>query len=205
MLKDWKTYFSLTLGAAAGVVIFLALVTFLVGDPLSDWFSSAHGVFVAEKEKELSFEQKLQLYELVRSGVIVTADGLLSHITSLYGNIIQALIGLFVIFGVLSFFGLRWHSKQLMEEAVTNSVANTVSNYTSSLVFDGLLTVKVQHIASTEIEDLETRISVVGELDERVSILEGLISNQDDSDQAMEKASQDEMINNVAEDQLDKE
>lgn len=203
-MKDWKAYCSLAIGAALGVVIFLGLVGFIVGDPLSDWFVSAHAVFVGEKEKELSFEQKLQLYELVRSGVVVSADGLLSHITALYGNIIQALIGLFVIFGFLSFFGLRWHSRQFLEDAVGTSVASTVGTYTGSLAFDGLLTTKIQHIASTEIEDLEGRISVVGELDERVSVLEDIISTRDKGDQTMENSSENVTGSNIVDDQSDK-
>lgn len=185
---DWKFYFCVCGGTAAGVFLFLVGAVLFVGDPLGDWFMSAHAILVGEKQKELSVAGKAMLYYLSSSGVVISTDELMSQITTFYGNLIQTLVEIFFVFGFISFFILRWQSRQIMEDAVAAAVQSGLSNYTGSLHFDGVVTAKVQNVASTELEDLEGRISVIGVLDERVSVLEESISSSDDADKTLSAA-----------------
>jgi hypothetical protein len=182
---DWKLYLSILLGAAVGVFAFLIAAVLVLGDPAGDWFISAHAVLVGEKQRDLSLDDQARLYHYMIEGVIVPTDGLISQIANFYGSIIQVLIGLFFVFGLVSFFVLRWHSKQFLDEAVGNAVETALKNHTNSINFDNMITLKVQNVASTEIEGLEQSISAVGDFDDRLSVVEDFISNSDHSEESL--------------------
>ncbi|MBY5619956.1 hypothetical protein [Rhizobium leguminosarum] len=79
---------------------------------------SAHGIFSADKQKDLSEQDNIEIYRLLSRGLIVSSDGIISNITNLYGNMIQVLIGLLAAATVLGFFAVRWQSVQSAQEYV---------------------------------------------------------------------------------------
>lgn len=186
---DWKFYLSILLGAAIGVFAFLVAIVVFIGDPAGDWFMSAHAVLVTEKLKDLSLDDQGRLYHYMTEGIVIPTDGLISQIANFYGNIIQVLIGLFFVFGFVSFLVLKWHSKQFMEEAVGNAVELALRGHTNSISFDNMITLKVQNVASTEIEGLEQSIAAIGDFEDRLSIVEEFISSEDHSEKSLAEAS----------------
>ncbi len=180
--QSWLFLPACIVGSAIGTFLFFLAGTLFLGDPAGDWFMSAHAVFVSEKAKDLTFEQEFQLQNFVRNGIVITTDGLLSQITDFYGSIIQTLIGMFFVFGLISFFLLRWHSKREIENTISIAVEDAFGKYTKTIDYDNLLNIKIQSLLSVELENLDERITIVGLLDERVSGLEDFISKKDTVD-----------------------
>ena len=79
---------------------------------------SAHGIFSADKQKELTEQDNIEIYRLLSRGLIVSSDGIISNLTDLYGNMIQVLIGMLAAATVLAFFAVRWQSVQSAQEYV---------------------------------------------------------------------------------------
>ncbi|TBZ09429.1 hypothetical protein [Rhizobium leguminosarum] len=106
------------LGGLVGAFLFLVFASYFFGHPFGDWFMSAHGIFSADKQKDLSEQDNIEIYRLLSRGLIVSSDGIISNITNLYGNMIQVLIGLLAAATVLGFFAVRWQSVQSAQEYV---------------------------------------------------------------------------------------
>lgn len=113
-----KVFWALFLGGFVGTIVFLIVATLLIGDPFGDWFLSAHGILVADKQKEITEADNLAIYRLLSRGLIISSDSIISNMTDLYGNMIQVLIGVLAVATIFAFFAVRWQSIQAAEEFV---------------------------------------------------------------------------------------
>lgn len=109
-------------GGLAGAFLFLIFSVYFFGHPFSDWFMSVHGMIFPPKKVELTTKQVLDLYNLMQKGAVITPDGLISTISTLYGNVIQVLIGVLAGATLLAFFAVRWQSVQAAQDYVDKKV-----------------------------------------------------------------------------------
>ncbi len=100
------------------MIIFLVVATLFIGDPFGDWFMSAHGIVVADKQKSITEAENVEIYRLLSRGLVVSSDSIISNMTDLYGNMIQVLIGVLAVATVFAFFAVRWQSIQAAEDFV---------------------------------------------------------------------------------------
>lgn len=172
------------LGGFFAVGVFLITATYFFGDPFGDWFMSAHGIFTAQREIEITEQENLHIYQLMTRGLVISADGIIENITSLYGNMIQALIGVLALATVLAFVAVRWQSIQAAEEYIETKS----STYFSSREFQTLVSGRVADYVDTldpatnpqmgtvdpgmEISELRNRILVLEQFIQRSSSAE---------------------------------
>ncbi|CAN7203383.1 hypothetical protein LJR030_000535 [Rhizobium sp. LjRoot30] len=117
-MSDLKNMAACFLGGFFGSFLFLIFAVYFFGDPFHDWFSSAYGIFSADKQQQLTTLDRVKIYDLLTRGLIVPSDGIISNLTDLYGNMIQALIGVLALATVLAAFAVRWQSIQSAQEFV---------------------------------------------------------------------------------------
>jgi hypothetical protein len=127
------------LGAIVGTILFLTFATYFAGSPFGDWFTSAHGLLVSEKRQSLTEQQNIEIYRMLSQGIIVSTDGVLDKVTSMYGNVIQVLVGALALATLFSFISARWLSTQAAQEFVETKF----EKYLESSDFQGTLTDKV--------------------------------------------------------------
>ncbi|MGC4026342.1 MAG: hypothetical protein QM744_15050 [Mesorhizobium sp.] len=157
---------AILLGSALGTLIFLVLVIFVVGDPLTDWLRSSLGIVFSAEPRATDPLAREAAIALMERGLITTPDSLISTISNLYGNMIQILVGAFALLAILSFFAICWQSIQqaeaFLEEKIEKSLNSTDFN---------------KRLNDITIETFDTYYGTnIGSIDQRLSILEDHIA-----------------------------
>ncbi len=173
-----KNFWALFTGAFLGTLAFLFLATFFLGSPFEDWFNSAHAVVSEPQKIELSEQEKVLLWRMLNNGSLVSTDSIISNVTNFYGILIQALIGIIAVFGVLSFFAIRWQSEIKTEEFVSDRVEKRFA----SVEFNN----KIQTLVSDwlDINTPETNLPL--EVTERLDQIEAAIAELQPEDETDE-------------------
>lgn len=173
-----KNFIASFVGGLVGAFLFLVFATYFFGHPFSDWFMSAHGILFAAKERELSYKETLELYRLMQQGLVVTPDSLISTISSLYGNVIQVLIGVLAGATLLAFFAVRWQSVQAAQEYVDKKVDDHFGSAEFVNKLNGHIEYHIDTLDPATNPQLRVTSTVasVEELHERIDRLEMLIS-----------------------------
>ena len=161
---------SLVLGTAIGTFCFLALCTIFIGKPIRDTILSAHGILTSNKPVTLTTEQTTTIVDLVQKGALISSSDLLSNMTSFYSTVIQLLIAIFFVFGSLSFFAIRAHSRSQIEEVANELVSKSTLNHFGSVKFQQEVRERIDSTLQIALEDIETRLEPVGA--ERIDELE---------------------------------
>lgn len=169
------------LGGLFGVGLFLIAATYFFGDPFGDWFTSAHAILSAEKQAELTEADNINLYNLLSRGLVISSDGIIENITSLYGNMIQTLIGMLGVATVFAFLAVRWTSVQATQEFVEQKA----NSYFGSGEFKALVATKTSDALDLMEPDMmdsdpaQNQIKAMSltieELTDRIEKLEGFI------------------------------
>ena len=177
-----KIFAGAVVGSFCAVVCFLIVATFFVGDPFGDWFLSAHAIFSAEKQAELTEADNLNIYKLLSRGLVISSDGIIESITSLYGNMIQTLIGMLAMVTLLAFFAVRWTSVQ----ATHDFVEQKANSYFASGDFETLVRNKTADAVDlvgvdwngpeSVRSEIDAMASTIAELNEKVQKMEEFIS-----------------------------
>lgn len=155
-------------GYALGTVIFLSIVVFILGSPLKDWLGSTLGLFIERNPNNLDTATWDAALDMMRQGIITTPDSLMSNVVSLYGNMIQILVGVFALFGILSFFSIRWQSIQQAESFIEEKLTKTFT----SEEFNKRLSDITSRAVDVQFEPLDERLNYLSDLDERLARLE---------------------------------
>lgn len=154
-------YTSLLLGATIGTFAFLVLSSIFVAKPIKDTILSAHGILVANKPTQLTADQTGLIVDLLQKGALISSSDLLSNMTSFYSTVIQLLIAIFFVFGTLSFFAMRAHSRIQIEEVANDLVSKAALNHFGSVAFEKEIRERIDSALQIAMEDLDSRIQPV--------------------------------------------
>lgn len=176
-----KSFVASFLGGLCGAGLFLVAATYFFGDPFGDWFTSAHAIFSADKQAELSEADNINIYRLLSRGLVISSDGIIENITSLYGNMIQILVGMLALATVMAFFAVRWTSIQTTQDFVEQK-ANSYFGSDEFRALVGTKSADAIDLMEPELSEKEpphlqiaSMSSRIEELTERIGILEGFI------------------------------
>lgn len=167
-VKTFGNFVGIVTGCALGTCVFLTIVIFVTGDPLKDWLESSLGLFVQRQPEVLDNLTREAAVAMVERGLIITPDGLIGGITNLYGNMIQVLVGVFALFGILSFFAIRWQSIQQAEALVESKLEKAFN----SDEFNKRLNDAASKAFDLQSESIHETLAEFSTLDERISAIE---------------------------------
>lgn len=174
----WTSCILLAVGSAVGAFAFLAFVTILLGSPIADSLLSVHGVLVQDDVNSITAQQEYEIVQLLRGGKLMTADGLLSQMQNYYSSQIQVVIGLFFVFGLLSFFAVRLHSERQIEETASRQVSTAFETLLKSHEFHKQLSNQTQSAISLEMESVQKTLESFSNLSDRMRALEGILASR---------------------------
>lgn len=151
------TFFAIVTGTAIGTFLFFVTASYFLGDPFGDWLLSAHGIVIKSQAGTPTEAELVQIERFLQKGLIVTPEGVIGSITTLYGNLIQVLIGILAIFGITSFLAVRWKSIQATEEFVDGKIEKKFSSHEFQKLLDESTTNAVD-LYSTENDEITREV-----------------------------------------------
>ena len=160
----WSGFCGTILGALLGTFVFLCLFALWVGTPITDSLLSAHGVFVRNERTALTPQEEYQIVQLLRAGTLLTGDGLLANIQAFYQNLINALVGSFVVFGIISFIAVRSHTTAQVDELVTTRIEHGLSKLFDSKSFHDSIAEKIERKLELALEGIDNSLQELGDL-----------------------------------------
>ena len=187
-MNAMRQFLAAVLGWAIGSIVFLTLVVFVFGNPLRDWLGSTLGIFVERIPPDLEPQIWDAAAELLRRGIIIPPDALIASITNFYGTLIQVLLGVFAVFGVLSFFAIRWQSTQQAETFAEQKIDKLFE----SREFSRRLTDEASKVFDLQSESIEEMISSLSTIDARIIALEEEISSRASEDEPSDEEEEHE-------------
>lgn len=186
-MKTLKLFGAAVLGWALGSFVFLMVVVFIFGRPMTDWLGSTFGIFVHRTPPNLDPPSWDAAVQLLQRGIIVTPEALISNITTTYGIMIQVLLGVLVVVGFLSFFAIRWQSIQQAENFIDQKLEKIIT----SDDFSRLLSNAASEVFDLQSEPLQEQLAHIALLDDRLSKIESMIAEKGDDREPQEEDNAD--------------
>lgn len=138
---------------------------------------SVHGVIVKDGLDAITKEQSLTIDELIRNNSLIDANTFLSTLNNFYATTVQVLIGIFFIFGILSFIAIRNHSSREIELQSKINTKEAVQNYIDSIRFRDLVGSEVNSNFQIELESILESYSDATDLNDRVQTIESELTS----------------------------
>lgn len=154
----WRYSISLFLGALFGTFAFLCLASFLLGTPISDSLLSAHGVLIQNGKEELTTQQIFEVQQLLKKGMILSADGLISNMQSFYGNLITVLVSFFAALGVFSVVYAKWLSRGQIDDLVSDRTEHGLKELVGKKSFHDMIDKSINSALQIEFEAFEETV-----------------------------------------------
>lgn len=176
----WGLFTGIILGNITGGVLFLLIVEGLFNNPLSVFYKSY--ILATPVTEELTSSQKNVINELVSNNVIISANDLLSHLSSFYTQLV-GFLGIMIPFIILlGGFYIFFLSKKEINEEVENKAQKFVENqfktqYFSNLFDDKLKRLLTDYLDDYLIEDIGSTIERLDKLSAEIKCLKENISN----------------------------
>lgn len=164
-------------GTAIGTVVFLWTASIYAGSIIGKSLMSVHGVIVKDGLDAITKEQSLTIDELIRNNSLIDANTFLSTLNNFYATTVQVLIGIFFIFGILSFIAIRNHSSREIELQSKINTKEAVQNYIDSIRFRDLVGSEVNSNFQIELESILESYSDATDLNDRVQTIESELTS----------------------------
>lgn len=155
---NWRLYVACFAGAFCATALFLLLGVYAIGSPVGQTILAAHGILVANNRPPLTVQQQMEVVTLLRDGYLISADGLISSMSSFYENLVTVLLGSLVFFGIFSYVGARIQTKLQIDEVVAERVEHGISQALGTKKFDEDIKRAVASAIELEIETLQTSV-----------------------------------------------
>lgn len=109
-----RNFWALVFGSAIGTVAFFLTLLVLANHAPDAVLRAVRIILLAEPSDLDSLSSAAAVSILQQNGLGISADSYLGRITDFYAVVLQIAFAAFVLFGVVSFFAIRWQSNQLL-------------------------------------------------------------------------------------------
>lgn len=180
----WRYCIALFLGAIVGSFAFLSLASFMLGNPVGDTLLSAHGILIRNGQEELTAQQTFEIQQLLKKGMILTADGLISTMQNFYEVLITVLVGLLAALAFFSVVYARWQSRAQIDELVSDRAERGLNELLGKKSFHDIIEKTVNSALQIEMEAIDEPLRRV---DEYIASLEELTETTADKSDPEER------------------